>query len=84
MLPMTLNTVEISALMPILAIMSIWWLLGMLKEILENRQVFLRKTEERFYRHVYTVRMESKLYVHLEHNRRRALSFEAFRSNIYH
>ena len=33
--------------------------------------------------HVYT-RMENKLYVHLEYNRRRTLSFEAFRSNLYH
>ena len=80
MLPMTLSTVEISVLMPVLAIMFIWWLLGMLKEILENRQVELRKNEEGSI-HVYT-RMESKLYVHLEHNRRRTLSLEAFRSNL--
>ena len=46
MLPMTLSTVEISVLMPALAIMFIWWLLGMLKESLENRQVELRKNEK--------------------------------------
>ena len=48
--------------------------------LLRAKRIELRLIKERFYIHV--IRMESKLYVHLEHNRRRALSFEAFRSNL--
>ena len=60
MLPTTLSMVEISALMPTLTQMSIWLLLEMLKAILENRRVKLRKNPESVHILKYPVtRMES-------------------------